>query len=90
MTARYAEGKKVRIVTLIDSLGRPDPQIKQYVDATGTVIKSYCVTRDEILGVEKMFTADDVYCHDIRLDKYDIVLKGIPEVALAPHLSIKR
>jgi len=84
MTARYVEGQQARIVSLIDSHGKPDPQIKQYVNEIGTVVKSYCVTRDEISGVEKMFDTRDVYCYDIWLDKYDIVLKGIPEVALEP------
>ena len=84
MTVRYVEGQKVRIVPLIDSRGMPDPQIRQYVDEVGIVIKSYCVTRDEISGAEKMFETHDVYCYDIWLDQYDVVLRGIPEVALEP------
>ena len=84
MTVRYVEGQKVRIVKLIDSLGKADPQISKYVDEIGTVIKAYCVTRDEIPGVEKMFETQDVYCYDIWFAQYDFVLRGIPEVALEP------
>ncbi len=84
MLARYAEGQKVRIVSLIDSCGRPNPQIQQYVNEIGTVVKSYCVTRDEFPDLSKMFIFPDVYCYDIRLDDSDVILPGIPEIAVEP------
>ena len=84
MTAKYVEGQKVRIVALIDGFGRPDLLIQQYVNKTGTVVKSYCISRDEIW--EKMLKLDNVDCYDVRLDNDDIILPGIPEVALEPHL----
>lgn len=84
MDAKYVEGQRVRIVDLFDSRGWPDRQIKPHVGKIGTVVKSYCVSRDEISGVEKMFDVRDVYCYDIWLDEYGVVLPGIPEVALEP------
>ena len=67
MTFNYVEGHRVKIVPLIDSRGMHDPQIKQYVNEIGTVIKSYCVTRDEMPGVEKMLDAHDVYFFHVRI-----------------------
>ena len=83
MTAKYVEGQKVRIVALIDGFGRPDPLIQQYVNKTGTVVKSYCISKDEIW--EKMLKLDNVDCYDVRLDNDGIILPGIPEIALEPY-----
>ena len=86
MMANYTEGQKVRIVALIDSHGRPDPQIQKHVNRIGTVIKSYCVTKDEMPELSKMFVYPDVYCCDVRLDDGSI-LPGIPEAALELCIS---
>jgi DNA primase large subunit len=80
--ARYVGGQKVRIVALIDSQGRPNPQIQRFVNEVGTVVRSYCVSGDEFPDLNKMFVYPDVYCYDIRLDERDVVLFGVPEVAL--------
>ena len=84
MLAKYTEGQKVRIIALVDSHGKPDPQIQQYVGEVGTVVKVYCVTRDELPDLSKMFVYPDVYCYDVRLDERDAILLGIPEIALEP------
>ena len=85
MMARYSEGQKVRIVALIGNNGKPDPQIQRHVNEVGTVVKSYCVTRDELPDLSKMFLYPDVYCCDVRLDGGEIILPGVPEVALEPY-----
>jgi hypothetical protein len=82
MMTQYVEGRRVRILALIDSHGQPDPQIQQHVNEVGTVVKSYCVTPDELPDLSKMFVYPDVYCCDIRLDDGGTILRGIPEVAL--------
>ncbi|OGO24482.1 MAG: hypothetical protein A2144_01855 [Chloroflexi bacterium RBG_16_50_9] len=82
----YSVGQKVKIVPLVDSNGRADPQIQRYVNSIGTVVKSYCVTRDEMPDLSKMFIYPDVYCCDVRLDESGTILPGIPEAALEPYL----
>ena len=82
MDPKYTEGQRVKIVTLIDGFGRPDPRLQSYVHETGTVVKSYYVSADEMW--EKTLKLQDVYCYDVRLDGDGTVLPGIPEVALEP------
>jgi hypothetical protein len=81
---RYSEGQKVRIITLIDGFGRPDPRVTEYVGKTGAVFKPYYVSGDEMW--EKTLKLVDVYCYDVRLDGDSAVVRGIPEVALEPHI----
>ena len=80
----YAEGQRVKIIPLIGSDGRPDPLVQRHVDKTGTVARSYCITRDEFPDLSKMFVYPDVYCCDVRLDGDGAILPAIPEVALEP------
>ena len=82
MEARYTGGQKVKIIKLIDGFGRPDPRLQTYVDKTGTVIKLYYISEDEMW--EKTLKLEGVYCYDVRLDGDDTVVRGIPEVALEP------
>jgi hypothetical protein len=56
------------------------------VNKTGTVVKSYCITRDEMPGLSKMFVYLDVYSYDVRLDKDGDIVRGIPEIALEPYV----
>ena len=83
MTAKYTEGQRVRILKLIDGFGRPDPRLEQYIDETGTVVKSYCISPDEIW--EKMLILNIVYCYDVRLEGDGTMVRGIPEIALEPQ-----
>jgi hypothetical protein len=82
MMAKYSEGQRVKIVTLIDGFGRPDPRVRPYIDKTGTVVKSYCVSPDEVW--EKMLILNIIYCYDVRLEGDGTIVRGIPEVALEP------
>jgi hypothetical protein len=84
MPARYIVGQKVKVVALIDSHGKPDPQIQRHVSEVGTVVKSYCIFKEEM--IEKTMDIGDVYCCDIRLDEDGTILRGIPEVALEPYV----
>jgi len=84
MNPKYSEGQKVKILPLIDGFGRPDPRVKEWVDKTGEVVKSYYVSGDEVW--EKTLKLLDTYCYDIRLDGGGETVRGIPEVALEPRL----
>lgn len=77
---RYFEGQKVRIITLIDGFGRPDPRVKEWVGKTGEVVKVYYVSGDEVW--EKTLKLEDTDCYDIRLDEDGDVARGIPECGL--------
>jgi hypothetical protein len=84
MNPLYTPGQKVKIMTLIDGFGRPDPRVKEWVGKTGEVVKSYYVSGDEVW--EKTLKLLDTYCYDIRLDRNGEIVRGIPEVALEPRL----
>jgi|GEM_PF-1866772 len=81
---KYAAGQRVKIITLIDGFGRPDPRIKEWVGKTGEVVKAYYVSGDEVW--EKTLKLEDTYCYDIQLDGNGDTVRGIPEVALDPRL----
>ena len=80
LNAKYSEGQRVKIITLIDGFGRPDPRIKEWVGKTGEVVKSYYVSGDEVW--EKTLKLEDTYCYDIRLDVDGDTARGIPEVSI--------
>jgi len=86
MIAKYNEDQKVKIIDLVGTDGYADRQIRQHVDKTGTVVKSYCITRDEMPDLSKMFVYPDVYSYDVRLDKDGDIVRGIPEIALEPYV----
>lgn len=56
------------------------------MNKTGTVVKFYCITKDEMPDLSKMFVYLDVYSYDIRLDKDGDMVRGIPEVGLEAYL----
>jgi hypothetical protein len=88
MNPKYSVGDKVKIITLIDGFGRPDPRVKEWVGKTGEVVKSYYVSGDEVW--EKTLKLLDTYCYDIRLDGGGEIVRGIPEAGLEavfPHLK---
>ena len=87
MNPKYTEGQKVKIITLIDGFGRPDPRAAEWVGETGEVVKAYYVSQDEIW--EKTLKLEDVYCYNVRLDDGDTA-RGIPEIALEPQIFGKR
>jgi hypothetical protein len=84
----FAEGQQVKIITLIDGFGRPDPRVEDWVGKTGVVVKAYCVSPDEVW--EKTLKFEDVYCYDIRLDGDGEIARGIPEVGLEPVILPRR
>ncbi|MFH1646385.1 MAG: hypothetical protein ABID71_01660 [Chloroflexota bacterium] len=88
MDPEYTEGQKVKIITLIDGFGRPEPGVREFIGKTGEVVKACYVSRDEVW--EKTLKLLDVYCYDIRLDGDDGVARGIPEVALEPCLRWRK
>jgi hypothetical protein len=45
MIAKFTEGPKVKIIALVGTDGYADLQIRRHVNKTGTVVKSYCITR---------------------------------------------
>jgi hypothetical protein len=78
LNPKYFVGQKVKIITLVDGFGRPDPRVKEYVGRTGEIVNSYYVSPDEIW--EKVLKLEDVYCYDVRLD--GDTARGIPEIGL--------
>ena len=84
---KYAAGQRVKIITLIDGFGRPDPRVKEWVGKTGEVVKSYYVSGDEVW--EKTLKFLDTYCYDIRLDDDDETVRGIPEAGLDAFINLR-
>ena len=82
LNPKYASGQRVKIITLIDGFGRPEPRVKEWVGKTGEVVKSYYVSGDEVW--EKTLKLEDTYCYDIRLDESGETVRGIPEIGLEP------
>jgi hypothetical protein len=80
LTPKYPTGQKVKIITLIDGFGRPDPRGKEYVGRAGEVVRSYYVSPDEVW--EKILKLEDLYCYDVRLDEEGEIARGIPEIGL--------
>ena len=80
LNAKYTIGQQVRIITLIDGFGRPDPRIKEWVGKKGEVIRSYYLSGDEVW--EKTLKLEDTYCYDIQLDGGRDIARGIPEVGV--------
>jgi len=80
MEPKYEEGRKVKIIPLIDGFGRRDPRVDRWVGKTGEIVKAYYVSQDEVW--EKTLRLVDTYCYDIRLDNADEVARGIPEAGL--------
>ncbi len=77
----FREGQHVKCVKIKGSDPTMDRQINALAGKTGTIIRSYCVTRDEMPDLIKSFVYTDVYSYDIQLDSGDIE-RGIPQIAL--------
>ena len=80
LVPKFSLRQKVKIITLIDGFGRPDPRVKEYVGRAGEIVKSYYVSQDEVW--EKVLKLEDVYCYDVRLDGEGEIARGIPEFGL--------
>jgi hypothetical protein len=80
LNSKFSTGQRVKIITLIDGFGRPDPRVNEWVGKTGEVVKSYYVSGEEVW--EKTLKLEDTYCYDIRLDGGGDVARGIPEFGL--------
>jgi hypothetical protein len=87
MEQRYSVGQRVKFVLIEGSDPAIDRQINALAGKTGVIVKSYCVTRDEMPDLIKMFVYNDVYSCDVRLDDGEIV-RGIPEAALEPDDTV--
>ncbi|MCX7911963.1 MAG: hypothetical protein N2506_03220 [Dehalococcoidales bacterium] len=80
MEPKFSPGQAVRIIPLIDGIGRHDPELKRFAGCTGTVQRVYYLSKEEIW--EKVLRLEDIYCYDVRLDGSGDVVHGIPEVGL--------
>ena len=78
MELRFDIGQRVKIVTLIDGYGRPDPRVTEWVGKTGEVVNYYYISGNEIW--EKTLKIKDVYSYDISLDDGGDIVRGIPEL----------
>ncbi|MGD0795939.1 MAG: hypothetical protein ABR958_10250 [Dehalococcoidales bacterium] len=81
MEQKYTAGQRVKFIIIAGSDPAIDRQINSMAGKTGTIVRSYCVTKDEMPDLIKMFVYSDVYSYDIQMDDGDIV-RGIPEPAL--------
>ncbi len=88
MEQKYTIGQRVRFVIIKGSDPAVDRQINALAGKTGTIVKSYCVSRDEMPDLIKMFVYTDVYACDLRLDDGEIV-RGVPEAALEPDNNLR-
>ena len=79
----YREGQRVKLVKIKGYDPGMDRLINALEGKTGTIIKSYCVSKDEMPDLIKSVIYTDVYAYDIRLDNGDIE-RGIPQPALKP------
>jgi hypothetical protein len=87
---KYEVGQRVKFVTIQGSDPAIDRQINALSGRTGTIVRSYCITRDEMPDRIKSFIYPDfVYSYDIQLEGGETV-RGIPEVALEPDTLTRK
>ncbi len=84
MDEKFTKGQRVKFITIKGSDPAIDREINALAGKTGTIIRSFCVSRDEMPDLTKMFVYPDVFSYDIQVDGGDII-RGIPEAALAPE-----
>ena len=82
----FSTGRQVAISRLYGPDAWVDRELQLYEGQTGTVIKVWCRTRDEMPELSKSFEYPDVWCYDIRMEDGTVV-PGIPEAALSPWFS---
>ena len=88
MEPKFSEGRRVRIIELIDGFGRKDPRVAEWVGRTGEVVKCYYASFSEVW--EKTLKPLDAYCCDVRLDEGGDIARGIPEVGLEAVLPFRK
>ena len=79
---RFNEGDNVTVLRLAGIDAAADRRLAPYEGMTGTVVKSWCLTRDEMPDLVKMVVYPDVWCCDVRLEGSGETVRGIPEAAL--------
>jgi hypothetical protein len=77
----YHEGQRVKFVKIKGSDPSMDRLINAPMGKTGTIIKSYCVSKDEMPDLIKSVVYIDVYSYDVQVDNGEIE-RGIPQPAL--------
>ena len=78
----FSIGQRVKTMPVSGHDPEMDRIIGGMAGQVGTVVKYYCIGRDEMPDRIKMFAyPETVYSYDIRLDDGNI-LRGMPEVAL--------
>ena len=82
MEQKFTIGHRVKFITITGSDPAIDREINLLAGKTGTIVKSYCVTRDEMPDLTKMFVYQDIFSYDIQLDNGGDIIRGIPEAAL--------
>jgi hypothetical protein len=90
MDQKYEIGQRVKVITIKGSDPAIDREINALAGKTGKIVRSYCITRDEMPDRIKSFVYPDfVYSYDIQLDDGEIV-RGMPEAALEPENLTRR
>jgi hypothetical protein len=77
----YKDGHRVEFVKIKGSDPTMDRLINALAGKTGTIVKSYCVSRDEMPDLIKSIVYTDVYSYDVQVDNGEIE-RGIPQPAL--------
>lgn len=85
MDPKYTVGQRVKFIKIHGSDPAIDREINYMAGKTGVVVGYFCVSRDEMPDLTKMFVYPDVFSYDIRLDGDGDIIRGIPEAALAPE-----
>ena len=78
---RYAKGQRARVVSAINSEGKPKyPDVEAHVGKLGVIVEYYRV------GYEAENALSDYHVYEIRLDG-DNSIMAIPEDALRPLIA---
>ena len=86
MGAKYAKGRKVRIISLKDEhFKAKHPYIEEYVSQTGVIVEShwYAVNESYRPRGERPHVIGH-YIYDVCLDRDRKIVRPIPEDALEP------
>ena len=84
MDQKYSAGQRVRFIKIKGSDPAIDREINYMAGKTGTIVGYFCVSKDEMPDLTKMFVYPDVFSYNIQLDETGDIIRGIPEAALAP------
>ena len=81
----FSPGQPVTINRLYGPDAWVEKELQSCFGRTGTILRVWCRTREEMPELSKMFTYPDVWCYDVRLEDGTVV-PGIPEALSLIHI----